>query len=136
MSPRRQTQDILDVLQSLIERTDPSEVLTQGNPEYTAHSAPWAAQNDLHPRVVFAPRSVASLARIVAFLYQTDLDFNVRGHGFKSPSAQDVLISMMNFNGFEYDKDQKLATVGVGATWAEVAKNMEKHDPEYSSKFE
>lgn len=69
------------------------------------------------------------------FLYSSGLDFNVRGHGLKSPSAHDTLISMVNFKDFSYDDEKKLVTIGIGATWSELAIHMEKADPEYTRKL-
>lgn len=91
----------------------------------------YAAQKNLHPAVVYAPDNVEALSIIVRFLYKSDLDFNIRGRGFKSLSAHDVLISMIKFDRLEYDFSNKLATVGVGQTWAQVAKFMDETDPEY-----
>lgn len=128
-----QVQETLALLEPLIRDLPPKMVITPGDPSYALHAEPYAIQKDLHPSVVFIPDSTTTLASIVSFLYKTKLDFNIRGHGFKSPSARDVIISMIGFNGFGYDSALKVATIGVGATWIEVAKYMEKVDPEYSS---
>ncbi|KAE8372282.1 hypothetical protein BDV26DRAFT_286079 [Aspergillus bertholletiae] len=59
------------------------------------------------------------------FTPTSSLDFNVRGQCFRSPSFRDVLVRLLKFKSFEYDSDKKLATVGVGATWVEVAQVCE-----------
>ena len=127
-------QQTLQVLDPLIRTLPADAILTPSSPTYKLHSEPFAIQKQLYPPVVFVPKTVDVLAKIVAFVYKTNLDFAVRGRGFKSPSAEHVIISMMEFNSFEYDTEKKLATVGVGASWADVVRRMEEVDPEYSRK--
>ena len=124
-------QKTLAILAPLIQQLRPELVITESDSQYALHSETYAAQKNLHPAVVFAPDTVEALSIIVRFLYKSDLDFSIRGRGFKSPSAHDVLISMMKFDKLEYDFSNKLATVGVGQNWAQVAKFMEETDPEY-----
>ncbi|KAH7009157.1 hypothetical protein B0J12DRAFT_752280 [Macrophomina phaseolina] len=121
----------LFILSPLIAVLPSSTVLTPTSPTYTLHSEPFAIQKQLHPPVVFVPATVSELSKILAFLYKTGLDFAVRGRGFKSPSAEHVIISMMGFNGFEYNAE-KLITVGVGCSWRDVVERMEEVDPEYN----
>lgn len=109
-----------------------SRYLTPSDDEYTLHSEPFAIQKQEHPAVVLVPSSAADLAKILRFVYTAeDLDFAIRNHGFKSPSARDILISLLDFRSFEYDHAKKLATMGVANTWADVVRSMEVVDPGY-----
>ncbi|KAL1862891.1 hypothetical protein Daus18300_008221 [Diaporthe australafricana] len=124
--------DTLNLLEPLIRDLSPSRVLTSEDPSYRLHSEPYAIQKQSNPHVVLVPDSVEVLAKIVRFLYDSDIDLAIRGHGFKSASAKHVLVSMLGFKGFTYDSTKKIATVGAGATCAEVVDNMESVDPGYS----
>jgi len=72
------------------------------------------------------------LSHILAYLSKTSLDFAVRSQGFGSSSAKDVLISMTAFNGFEFDRENKVVTVGAGQTWESYYIKMEEMAPEYA----
>ena len=128
-------QDTLNLLEPLIQDLSPSCVLTSEDPSYRLHSEPYAIQKQSNPHVVLVPNSVEVLAKILRVLYDSDLDFVVRGHGFKSASAKHVIISMINFKDFTYDSTGKIATVGAGATWVEVVEKMDSVDPGYSGKL-
>ncbi|KAH7064088.1 hypothetical protein BKA63DRAFT_525809 [Paraphoma chrysanthemicola] len=119
-------------LHDLIKSLKPSEVLTRDSSDYAYHSLAFSAHRERFPSIVFAPESVESLSRIVRELYVSDVDFDIRGHGFKFNSGC-VVVSMVNFNGFEYDRQSKLATIGVGLTWSEVCHELAKVDPEYTT---
>ncbi|KAL0943037.1 cysteine desulfurase [Colletotrichum truncatum] len=125
-------QETFATLKPLIQALSPDSVATPKDAAYTLHSEPFAIQKQLNPLVVLIPSSVDELAEIVRFLYESNLDFAIRGHGFKSPSAKHVVVSMMKFNGLDYDPTKKIATIGASATWSEVVTYMEKVDPEYS----
>lgn len=112
--------DTLKLLEPLIRDPSPSCVLTSEDPSYRLHSKPYAIQKQSNPHAVLVPDSVEVLAKILRFLYDSDIDLAIRGHGFKSASAKHVLVSMIDFKGFTYDSKEKIATVGAGATWAEV----------------
>ncbi|KAH9225692.1 hypothetical protein K456DRAFT_1851929 [Colletotrichum gloeosporioides 23] len=122
----------LQALEPLIQLLSPGSVLTPRDEAYTHHSEPFAIQKQQNPAVVLVPGSVNELSEIVRFLYASNLDFAIRGHGFKSPSARDVVISMMNLKDISYDPVKKIATVGATATWSEVVTYMDKVDPEFS----
>lgn len=126
--------NLMEVLGDLIRSIKPSEFLTQNEPDYAYHSSTFSAHREQRPSLVFAPESTESLSRIISVLYKTDIDFDIRGHGFKSSSGA-VVVSMINFRDFVYDREKKLATIGVGLTWAEVCEKMTNEDPEYTSKF-
>lgn len=127
-------QETLDLLGSLVRDLGPSRVLTSEDPSYRLHSEPYAIQTQRNPHVVLVPNSVEALAKIMRVLYNSDLEFAVRGHGFKSTSAKHVIISMRDFKEFAYDSTEKIATVGAGAIWSEVIENMERVDPAYTGK--
>ncbi|KAJ4221071.1 hypothetical protein FSOLCH5_014134 [Fusarium solani] len=129
---RRSVDDILTELEPLTSQLDPKDVITQSHPDYGVHVTTFSTKKDLRPPVVFVPSETEALSKIIRFLYKSKLDFHIRGHGFGSPSAQDVMISLLRFTSFEYDTTRKLATIGTGVTWIEVAKNMREVDPEYS----
>ncbi|TDZ16595.1 6-hydroxy-D-nicotine oxidase [Colletotrichum orbiculare MAFF 240422] len=119
-------------LEPLIRSLKSGSVLTPVDSAFALHSEPFAVQKQLHPPVVLVPSSVEEVSLIIRFLYKSDLDFAIRGHGFKSPSAKDVVVSMLSFKDIEYDHVKKIANVGASATWSEVVTYMEKADPEYS----
>ncbi|KAJ5484200.1 FAD binding domain-containing protein [Penicillium diatomitis] len=122
---------VLVALEPLIRELGSDEVLATTADDYKLHSMTFSVERELHPAVVFVPTSTQSLAKMVNFLYASELDFHVRGQGFKSASSSDVLISLLKFKSFEYDPVNKLAVVGVGATWAEVAHKMREADPHF-----
>lgn len=109
-----------------------SEIIEPSSPSYRTESLPWAAQKDLHPRLVVRPATLESLSIVLAYLSQTPLDFAIRSQGFGSSSAKDVLISMTASDGFEFDREKEVVTVGVGQTWEEYYKKMEKVAPDYA----
>ncbi|KAJ5558518.1 hypothetical protein N7535_008733 [Penicillium sp. DV-2018c] len=119
----------LNQLCSLLEE---DEVLTEESEEYKANSQPWAAQKDQKPPLVIRPTSVKSLSTVVARLYSSDIDFAIRGHGFSSASAKDVIVSMTAFDDFEFDTKEEWAVVGAGQTWSEVYDKMEKVAPDFA----
>ncbi|KAJ4304769.1 hypothetical protein N0V90_000297 [Kalmusia sp. IMI 367209] len=132
MAAQLKLEQTLAALKPLISTLSSDVVLTSTSPDYTLHSEPFAIQKQLYPSVVLVPATVSELSKIVAYLYKSDLDFAVRGRGFKSPSAEHVVISMIKFDDFEYDHTKKIVTVGVGNTWKDVVTKMEEVDPEYS----
>ena len=99
---------------------------------YRRESLPWAAQKDLHPRLVVRPTTLESLRIVLAYLAQSPLDFAVRSQGFGSSSAKDVLISMTAFDGFHFDREKEFVIVGAGQTWKEYYTKMEQVAPDYN----
>lgn len=124
--------NILSALEPLIRTLSAGCVVRPEDALYALHSEPFAIQKQQNPQFVLVPESTEELAAIIRFLYASELDFTIRGHGFKSPSAKHVVVSTMRFNGLEYDSVKKIATVGASATWSEVAAYMDEVDPEYS----
>ncbi|KAE8417490.1 hypothetical protein BDV36DRAFT_296068 [Aspergillus pseudocaelatus] len=95
-----------------IKEPDPDDIWTPAGEDYARHSTTLSVERDLHPAVVFAPSLTQSLAKIMGFLYNSSLDFNVRGHGFKPPLFSTVLINILMFKAFEHDPVKNLASVG------------------------
>ena len=112
-----------------------NEIVEPSSQSYRTESLTWAAQKNLRPRLVVRPRTLSSLAKTLAFLSQSRLDFGVRSQGFGSSSAKDVLISMTAFESFHFDQDNEVVTVGAGQTWEEYYKKMEIVAPEYAGMF-
>ena len=108
------------------------EIIEPLSPSYRSESLTWAAQKDRHPRLVLRPKTVKSLSTILAYLSTTPLEFAVRSQGFGSSSAKDVLISMTAFDGFDFDRENEIVTVGAGQTWEDYYKKMEQVAPEYN----
>ncbi len=116
-------------LKSLIPAED---IIEPSSPSYRSESLPWAAQKDLHPRLVVRPTTLDSLSKTLAYLSKTTLNFAVRSQGFGSSSAKDVLISMTAFDDFVFDRENEVVTVGAGQTWEDYYTKMEKVAPEYN----
>ena len=121
-----------DPLRRLRTLLDASEIIEPSSPSYRTESLTWAAQKDLKPRLVVRPTTLSSLSSILAYLSQTTLDLAIRSRGFGSSSAKDVLISMTAFDGFEFDRENEIVTLGAGLTWGEYYKRMEAIAPDYA----
>ena len=124
--------DPLSHIKSLVQA---EEIIEPSSSSYRSESITWAAQKNLHPRLVVRPKTLESLSSILAYLSKTPLDFAVRSQGFGSSSAKDVLISMTAFDGFEFDRKNEVVTVGAGQTWEDYYKKMEGLAPDYSGIF-
>lgn len=132
MTSAGRVKEVLATLEPLLEQLQSYEVLMLADEDYRLHVSTFSAKKDLEPAVVFVPVGTESLSKIIGFLYKSDLDFHIRGQGFNSPSSRDVLVSLLGFKSFDYDSATKLATVGVGNTWVEVADHMQGADSRYS----
>ncbi|RAK90233.1 FAD binding domain-containing protein [Aspergillus costaricaensis CBS 115574] len=120
--------DHLKMLESFL---SPGEIIRPTSPDYQSKVETWAAQKQLNPHIVLRPTTVDSLSKAIAYLYSTNLDFAIYGHGFMSASASDVLVNMSAFNGFHLDRNSELATVGAGQTWSDVYRKLNEVAPEY-----
>lgn len=129
--PQSSTQ-VLAALEPLIPALDREAVITHTDALYRLHSEPYAIQKQLNPAVVLVPDTVEQLSAIVKFLYGSNLDFVIRGHGFKPTPARHVVVSMLKFKDLDYDMVKKIVTIGASATWFEVVSFMDQVDPEYS----
>lgn len=113
----------------------PDEIITPDSVDYQPSIETWASQKQLHPRLVIQPTSVESLSKAVTYLYSTNLDIAIYGHGFMSPSAKDVLINTTALNDFHFDKHSELVTIGAGQTWADVFRKLEEVAPDYGGMY-
>ena len=111
----------------------PSEVISPSSPDYASESTPWAAQKDLHPKLIVRPSTAESLSKVLKYLSSTTLDFVVRSQGYGSASAKDVLVSLLAFNEFEWDRENEVVYLGAGCRWSEYYQRMAEAAPEYSS---
>ncbi|KAF1996179.1 FAD-binding domain-containing protein [Amniculicola lignicola CBS 123094] len=109
-----------------------NEIIERTSPDYVKESQVWAAHKDLNPEIVVRPSSTESLSKLLKALNDTNIDFNVRSGGCGSASTPGVLISMSAFNGFEFDKEKEVATVGAGQLWRTVDRQVEELAPGYS----
>lgn len=67
------------------------------------------------------------MSKVVKALYESNLDFAIRGTGTGSVSAKDVILSTHGFKQFEFDERLETVTIGSGFTWGEVDALMEKY---------
>ncbi|KAH0834318.1 FAD binding domain-containing protein [Fonsecaea pedrosoi] len=118
----------LDHLRSLL--SEP-EVILPSSERYDSHTSTWAAQKNLHPRLVVRPGSTQSLSKVLQYLSTSDLDMAVRSSGYGSASARDVLISMEAFNEFSWDREKEILTLGAGQLWRDYYEKMDRVAPEY-----
>lgn len=109
----------------------PSELIDPSTDQYRSESQTWQAHRNLHPKVLATPKSVETLAALIAFLAVSDLDWAVRCQGIGDASARDVLISLMAFDGFAFDAQSENIVIGAGMTWGEVEKRLEEQAPGY-----
>ena len=116
----------LDQLRSLLSR---SEVIERDAPGYKEQSAPWSKRADQRPTLVVQPTSLDSMAKVVKFLYESELDFAIRNTGTGSVSAKDVILSTHGFKDFEFDKQAETLTIGSGFSWGEVDVLLEERAP-------
>lgn len=108
------------------------EIIEQGTPEYVDETTTWSTAKNQHPKLLIRPNSVDHLSKVVAFLNNSDLDFAVRSLGFGNASAKDVLVSLKAFDDFEWDEEKKVVTLGVGQTWVDYYRKMEKVTSDYA----
>ncbi|KAE8152546.1 hypothetical protein BDV25DRAFT_61515 [Aspergillus avenaceus] len=106
------------------------EIITPASPSYRTSADTWSAQKYSSPRLVIRPTSIDTLRNTIAYLYTTDLDIAIYGHGFSSASAGDVVVNMSAFDEFHLDAQSKL-TIGAGQTWADVYKKLGEVGLEY-----
>ncbi|KIW63905.1 hypothetical protein PV04_08871 [Phialophora macrospora] len=108
-----------------------SEIILPPSDLYNAETSTWAAQKNLHPRLVLRPSSTESLSKVIAYLSTTDLDISIRGSGYGSASAKDVVVSMAAFDDFEFDREDEVLKIGAGLRWRDYYEKMERVAPDY-----
>ena len=111
---------------------DPGDIIYPHESNFAAETTPWAAQKDERPRLVIQPKTADDLAKCLSHLAATTLDFAVRGQGYGSSSANDVIISLRHFNNFDFDAENEVVTLGSGTTWGHYYQRMEEAAPDYS----
>jgi FAD/FMN-containing dehydrogenase len=115
----------------LLSLVSDSEIIHPSSDLYIAETSTWAAQKNLHPRLVLRPSSTECLSKVIEYLSTTDLDMTIRGSGYGSASAKDVLVSMAAFDDFEFDKEDEILTIGAGQLWRDYYEKMERVAPDY-----
>lgn len=55
-----------------------SEIITPEHAGYEAASSTWSYGKNLHPQLIVQPEQIDTLCKVVKFLAQSNLDFNVR----------------------------------------------------------
>ena len=121
-----------DEINSLRSLVSPDEIIAQGTPQYDVESLTWNAEKIEKPRLLLRPNSLDHLSKIIAFLGKSNLDPAVRSLGFGNASAKDVLVSLQDFDDFEWDADKKIAIVGAGQSWIDVYQKVEKVTSDYA----
>lgn len=107
-----------DYLQGVL---SPGELIHESVPDFRSHSVPWSLSYDRQPSLAIAPSSLAQVQNIVKYLYDhKTIDFAIRGRGTGSTSAQDVILSMRNFNDITFDEAKQEVEIGAGCDWGEV----------------
>lgn len=99
---------------------DAACILDSTSPRYRANSVAWSTAYEKQPQLVLVPSSIESLQKIIKYLYQTTLDFAIRGSGCGNSSASDVVVSLQAFNNVDFDAQDRVVHVGAGLTLAEI----------------
>ncbi|KAK6005771.1 hypothetical protein QM012_007413 [Aureobasidium pullulans] len=120
----------LDTIDTIL---SPSELIDPATDQYKSESQTWQAHRNLYPKVLARPKTVQTLAALVAFLAASDLDWAVRCQGIGDASAKDVLISLMAFDEFAFDVQNESIMIGAGLTWGQVEKKLEEQAPGYQA---
>jgi FAD/FMN-containing dehydrogenase len=108
------------------------EIIEPASPEYDLQTRVWSGQKNRHPQLVLKPRSLPALQKIIKYLCESDLDFAVRSGGAGSSSASDIVLNISAFNGFRFDKNTEVATVGAGQIWGDIDRKIEESAPGYA----
>ncbi|KAJ5338862.1 hypothetical protein N7452_005590 [Penicillium brevicompactum] len=128
MTELKGSTDILTALHSLL-RAD--EIINPDSPNYLPSIQTWAAQKYASPSLVIRPTSIDTLSKLLVYLYTTNHDFAIYGHGFSSASAKDVLMNTSAFDDFQFDAHSESVTIGAGQTWSNVYQKLGEVAPEY-----
>ncbi len=118
----------LEQLRALLSK---AELIERGEDGYNEAAAPWSIWTDKKPPFVVQPTSLQSMSQVVRFLYDSDLDFAIRNTGTGSVSAKDVILSTHGLQGFSFDEEAEVVTLGSGHDWAAVDQLMEERAPGY-----
>jgi FAD/FMN-containing dehydrogenase len=95
-----------------------------GSPDYDAARRVWNGFHDPHPAAVIRCSSTDEIAAGVRFAGERGLPLAVRGggHSFPGHGSCDggIVLDLAPLSAVEVARDRRIATVGGGATWAEV----------------
>ncbi|RMZ74757.1 hypothetical protein DV737_g5769, partial [Chaetothyriales sp. CBS 132003] len=108
------------------------EVVTPLDQTYEAESQTWSSGKNLSPKLVVRPQTIESLAKVVKFLGESSLEFDVRNSGAGNSSAKDVLVSTRAFRDFDFDRENEVLVIGAGCLWGEYYDQMRVVAPDYS----
>lgn len=101
-----------------------TSILDPTSPHFATNSAPWSLAYDKSPSLVLIPSTLEQLQATVKCLCDSDLDFAVRGRGFGSSSAADVVLSMTAFDEITFDEKAQIIQIGAGLDWGEVDERL------------
>ena len=76
-------------LRELTSLLSDSEIITPEHPDYEAASSTWSYGKNLHPKLIAQPLQIETLSKVVKFLAQSTLDFNIRTRYVRCASMLD-----------------------------------------------
>ncbi|KXG49321.1 FAD-binding, type 2 [Penicillium griseofulvum] len=98
----------------------------------TQNETTWSTNCQLAPGIIVTPQTPRDVGKVLALCRFLDIKFSVRsgGHlhnpGFTSNNGGMVLL-MKRFNTVSLSEDRLTADIGVGQTWFDVYKALEKY---------
>lgn len=107
----------LDELRDIV---TPTGVLEPSSADFKNHTTPWSLSYDRSPAIAVVPRTLEQLRRTVKYLYDSDLEFAIRGKGVGSASASDVVLSLRSFQDVLFDEASLTVQIGAGLDWGQV----------------
>lgn len=100
------------------------EVVAAGDGDYEQARRVWNGMIDRHPAVIVRCKSAADVAAATALAREHDLPLAVRGGGHSAAGfgvcERGVVVDLSGMRRVEVDAGSRTATVGGGATWADV----------------
>ena len=100
------------------------EVLVDGTEEFEDSRRVWNGAIDRRPALVVRPAEAADVAAAIAFARRFEIEVSVRGggHSFAGFAVADgaLMIDLRHLRDIAIDPERKRATVGGGATWADL----------------
>lgn len=118
-------------LQELRKVLPSSAILEPSSRDFKSHSTPWSLSYDRSPAIVVVPSTLEELTLVVKYLYDSDLDFAVRGRGVGSASASDVILSLKAFQDVVFDEASLTVELGAGLEWGQVDERLITLAPGY-----
>ena len=120
------SQEHVQTLQDIVSSTN---ILQPGSPNYTKNSIPWSLTYETRTATIVIPESETQLARLVKYLYGTELDFAIRSTGCGNATAKDVIINMKAFSEIMYNHADQTIEVGAGTVWSDVDRELASQAP-------